>query len=275
MTTKKLGREGFVWFIGSVEDRDDPEMLGRVRVRVYGYHGDAVEAPTSTLPWAPLMLPAISSSSNDVGISPTGIQVGSTVFGFFFDGNEMQMPVVMAALAGKPGGVNDIPKQAQGIAGIEKTLLGPEPPPPFNAKYPFNKVTRSESGHVIEIDDTPNFERLHTYHRSGTYTEVGPDGTQVNKIVGDDFEIVQRNRTVFIQGNVNIEVKGNVTVNVEGSYTLDVNGPIDIRGSTVNINNGTNGAARIADTTVDNDSEANGNDTGVIQTGSTTVFIGD
>ena len=33
-----MGQEGFVWFVGVVEDRDDPERLGRVRVRCLGYH---------------------------------------------------------------------------------------------------------------------------------------------------------------------------------------------------------------------------------------------
>ena len=34
-----------------------------------------------------------------------------------------------------------------------------EPEPAYNAKYPFNKVTESEAGHVMEIDDTPGGER--------------------------------------------------------------------------------------------------------------------
>ena len=35
-----LGKDGFHWFIGVCEDRDDPETLGRVRCRVFGYHTD-------------------------------------------------------------------------------------------------------------------------------------------------------------------------------------------------------------------------------------------
>ena len=33
-----LGRNGFIWFTGVVEDRIDPQYLGRVRVRAIGYH---------------------------------------------------------------------------------------------------------------------------------------------------------------------------------------------------------------------------------------------
>ena len=35
-----MGKEGFIWWQGVVEDREDPLMLGRVRVRVLGYHTD-------------------------------------------------------------------------------------------------------------------------------------------------------------------------------------------------------------------------------------------
>ena len=275
MTTKSIGTEGFRWFIGIVEDRTDPEQLGRLRVRAFGYHGDKVDTPTDQLPWATVVLPVTSASSLGVGVSPTGIDVESVVFGFFLDGNEMQYPMVLGSIAGKPGNSHDVTPLARGQQILNKIKIGSEPESPYNAKYPFNKVLQTVSGHAIEVDDTPSFERIHVYHKAGTYTEVGPDGTQVNKIVGDDFEIVQRNKTVYVQGNVKIEVKGNVDIQVDGSYNLDVKGPITIQGSTVNINNGVNGAARINDSTLDNDTEVNGNDDGVITTGSGTVFIGD
>ena len=35
-----IGQDGFVWFTGVVEDRQDPDKLGRVRVRCVGYHTD-------------------------------------------------------------------------------------------------------------------------------------------------------------------------------------------------------------------------------------------
>ena len=35
-----MGEDGFVWFTGVVEDRNDPSSLGRVRVRCVGFHTD-------------------------------------------------------------------------------------------------------------------------------------------------------------------------------------------------------------------------------------------
>ena len=33
-----MGLDGFIWFVGVVEDRNDPDQLGRVRVRCLGFH---------------------------------------------------------------------------------------------------------------------------------------------------------------------------------------------------------------------------------------------
>lgn len=220
MATKNLGEEGFRWFVGVVEDRDDPEKQGRVRVRVYNTHGDSVETPTNTLPWAVILMPGFSASLKQVGVSATGLQLGSTVVGFFADGNQTLMPIIFGVLPGK----GDIPGLAANKNTVEKQLMGPEPASAYNAKYPYNKVTQTESGHVFEVDDTPNSQRLHTYHRSGTYTEIDHTGQRVNKIVGDDFEIVQKNQTIYINGNVNIRVNGNYSLDVGGNYSLTVGG---------------------------------------------------
>lgn len=223
MTTQSVGEEGFRWFVGRVEDREDPLKQGRVRVRAFSIHGDKVEVPTDTLPWATILMPGYSSSANQVGVSATGLQVGSTVVGFFMDGNEATMPIIFGIMPGK----GDIPKLAIGQNTINKQPLGPEPSSAFRARYPYNKVFQSESGHVIEIDDTPNAERLHTFHTSGTYTEIDATGRRVNKIIGDDFEIVQKDKTVYIQGNLNITVKGTTTLT---SPTVNIIGNVNVTG---------------------------------------------
>lgn len=213
MTTQTVGEEGFRWFIGKVEDRNDPLKQGRVRVRIYNVHGNIVEVPTADLPWATIIMPGYSASLNQVGVSSTGLVVGTTVIGFFLDGNESTMPVILGSMPGK----NDIPELAKEHMIINKQSVGPEPESAYRSKYPYNKVFQSESGHVVEIDDTPNFERLHTYHRSGTYSEIDQSGRKVEKIVGDDFEIVLKNKTVYIKGNVSIKVDGTYTVESKGN----------------------------------------------------------
>lgn len=91
------------WFTGVVEDRFDPEELGRVRVRVFGLHtDDTSKIPTNDLPWAHIMMPPTSASISGVGQSPTGLVEGSWVVGFFADGENCQDPVVMGSIHGYP-----------------------------------------------------------------------------------------------------------------------------------------------------------------------------
>ena len=42
--------------------------------------------------------------------------------------------------------------------------------------YPYNDVTQTESGHFMEMDDTPGAERIRLQHRTGTFTEIQADG---------------------------------------------------------------------------------------------------
>ena len=72
--------------------------------------------------------------------------------------------------------------------------------------YPFNKVYESESGHIIEVDDTPGSERLHQFHRSGTFQEMHPNGDKVTKVVRDNYTSVLRDDYIHIDGNQNLTV---------------------------------------------------------------------
>lgn len=99
---------------------------------------------------------------------------------------------------------------------------------PYNAQYPYNKVTETESGHVFEFDDTPENERIHLFHRRGTFLEVDANGTQVNRIVGDGYHIIDRNGYVLIEGAANITVRGNCNLLVEADANIDVSGDTNV-----------------------------------------------
>ena len=86
-----MGKDGFQWFVGVVEDRQDPKKLGRVRVRCLGYHSENIsDLPTSNLPWAHPMNPITSATVSGVGQTPLGAVEGTWVIGFFQDGAEAQ-----------------------------------------------------------------------------------------------------------------------------------------------------------------------------------------
>ena len=97
-----MGKDGFTWFVGVVEDRQDPKHLGRVRVRCLGYHTeDLVKLPTKDLPWAHPMNPITSATVSGVGQTPLGVVEGTWVVGFFTD-IDKQQPMIMGTLPGVP-----------------------------------------------------------------------------------------------------------------------------------------------------------------------------
>lgn len=122
---------------------------------------------------------------------------------------------------------------------------------PYNASYPYNHVFMTESGHIMEFDDTQYSERVHIYHKSGTFIEIDANGTQVNRIVGDNYEILERNGHVYIKGTMdvtidgdhnvkvnnamNLEVVGNVNMKVTGNMNVDVAGTYNLKASGINL----------------------------------------
>lgn len=100
---------------------------------------------------------------------------------------------------------------------------------PYNAKYPYNHVSETESGHVMEFDDSPGAERINLWHTKGTYTEIDANGTQVNRIVGDGFWILERDGNVHITGACNITIDGSANVYVQNDADIQVDGDINLK----------------------------------------------
>lgn len=101
-----------------------------------------------------------------------------------------------------------------------------QPKPPYNAEYPFNHVYESESGHVLEFDDTKENERISMWHKKGTFYEIDVNGTMVTKIVGDGYWILDRNGYVTVGGRVNITVEGDVNLYAKNDVNLQVDGKV-------------------------------------------------
>lgn len=122
-----------------------------------------------------------------------------------------------------------------------------EPTTQYNTQYPKNKVFYTETGHLIEIDDTEGYERIHVYHKSGSFVEFHPDGKIVSKSVGSNHLIVSDNNEIIVLGSNNSSIEGseNKSVNgdketiIGGSENKTVNGSLNIRiEGDVNISSG-------------------------------------
>jgi hypothetical protein len=314
------GLDGFIWAVGVVEDRIDPLLLGRCKVRYFGWHTeDKKEIPTEDLPWSHPLLPL------DSGRHVVGPKEGDWVMGFFRDGIVAQEPVMIGVWPGiteieaNPEiGFNDprpdsvlnpfivprdplsFPMQTDTGAGsfldelpspisrypqnepgdpllryvdnkestanrfernefIDQTIVEAkrfnvgigqagvptamhpdagvgsdtvsfsmpwtEAATPYAAKYPYNHAYFSESGHLVEIDDSPGAQRLHWYHRSGTFREIHPMGEQVEKIVMNEYHICLKNRYTHIEASDNetVDWNKNIFINKDRKhYNYDV-----------------------------------------------------
>jgi hypothetical protein len=237
----------FRWFIARVIDIKDPEKMGRVQIRVIheqtgelGKKVDQYGFLNEELLWA-YPISAIQSASlswkkvvelekfetpdwvDAVGLSPTGIAVGTYAFGFYLDGYEQNIPMIFGtyhkqSIFPEPGTkieemlqdtpaeedykYHDVSALAKGFfedpiteEGGPGQTLPKEPyeysklwrdekddplaittvdemPTAYNTEYPYNLTYTTKSGHAIELDDTPGHERMHMWHRSGTYEEI-------------------------------------------------------------------------------------------------------
>jgi len=124
-----------------------------------------------------------------------------------------------------------------------------EPETKYDAVYPYNNVMETESGHIVEYDDTPGKERIHIAHRNGSFTEWYPDGDRVEKITKDKYTIVMKDDNVYIMGDCNITVQGNAEVYVQKNATVKIDGNVEVEvggnyneqvGGTYTVNSGGN-----------------------------------
>jgi len=299
------GKNGFIWWIGFVESRQDPLKLGRCKVRCVGWHSDnKMLLPTDALPWAMPLNPI----NNLDTYAP---KEGDMLFGFFADGENAQEPIMLGGIpniplkraniqeaysdprtaeelakAPRPPKSKNYKKDGSGIVISErdKAPLYPraeemsefdyesshidepttfriarndpeymsktfiqerkdnvvksiptvnskwdEPETKYNTKYPYNNVRETESGHIVEYDDTPGYERVHHAHRNGSFQEWFPDGDKVEKITKSRYQIIMKDDHVYIMGKCNITVQGEAEVYVQKDAYVKVDGNVDVK----------------------------------------------
>ena len=117
-----LGRDGFRWWIGQIASEeaqgDQINQIGnvwgnRVKVRIMGYHPqNTVELADEDLPWAQVLLSPQGGSGKANRSRSLRISPGDNVFGFFLDGDDAQIPVIIGIFGNttySPSGENSGP----------------------------------------------------------------------------------------------------------------------------------------------------------------------
>lgn len=257
------GKDGFVWFTAVVEDRNDPLKLGRCRIRCVGWHAeDRMRLPTDALPWAmpafplnnsntyapkegemvfgffgdgesaqvPIIMgvfpsiPLKAANRQDAFTDPrTDDQLASAPFKPYETQTNYPRKLDEPTTSRLARNDSDYPSEIN-KAKAEKRLDKVEPASYYNAKYPYNNVYESESGHALEFDDTKGAERVHVYHRSGSYVEWGPEGDKTERIQRDKFEVVVGNESVYVKGDVTVYIDGNLNVEIGGTCNIKSGG---------------------------------------------------
>ncbi len=126
----------FYWWIGQIADdstwRDNiipgkfeskdqvPGWGRRYKVRIIGLHDrEETTIPSDQLPWAQVMYPITAGGGQAAASATPNIRQGNFVFGFFLDGQDQQVPVIMGVLG------NNAQTVLGTQTGTDKTNFGP------------------------------------------------------------------------------------------------------------------------------------------------------
>ena len=109
-----------------------------------------------------------------------------------------------------------------------------QPTSRWAAQYPYNHVYETESGHIREYDDTPGAERIHEMHRSGTYYEVDHQGTKVDYVKGDNYNIRIFDDYLYVKGKVawtaddEIMIRANDRMDISAKWKIQIHSGGDL-----------------------------------------------
>ena len=101
-----------LFFVGVVENNNDPRFESRVQVRALGIHGTKKEVETALLPWA-ILAKGDYDANGAIG---SGIpEINNFVFGVMLDGRDAQQPMILGLIPtqfatkwGEPGGPGEL-----------------------------------------------------------------------------------------------------------------------------------------------------------------------
>tara|TARA_B100001287_G_scaffold276670_1_gene288604 strand:+ start:4202 stop:6571 length:2370 start_codon:yes stop_codon:yes gene_type:complete len=143
-----IGRDGFRWWIGQIPpvtswfgQANKKGWGNRYKVRILGYHPyNKGDLPDEELPWATVLIPPTSGTGGANFAKSVKIRPGDVVMGFFLDGDNGQIPVIMGAF----GRTKQVPQDSPSESFVPFTGYTD------NIPVPNNTVAASEAN---EADD--------------------------------------------------------------------------------------------------------------------------
>jgi predicted chitinase len=244
-SAKSTDHPGYFYAAKKAVGINSPDIAARKLAYYEYFYGTRASTTPEKDAAPPAVEPPKDGSSPTPGPSTDSTNSGSNNTGFRDPNNKYPLkdylnePDTNRLARGIKDGTVIEKKDGTRVTGVPKANgegSWEQPLAPYGAQYPYNKVMETESGHVQEWDDTPGQERIHTYHRSGTFTEIDSQGTQVNFIVGDNFLLMERNGCIEVKGECNITVDGttniyarsDANIQVEANANITVGNNLDI-----------------------------------------------
>jgi len=234
MDKNYAGLDGFVWWMGIVESRNDPLEMNRCQVRVYGWHSPSLgDIPSDDLPWA-VPINALNGGATSMA------KEGDMVFGFFADGRNAQVPLILGivptyAVGKSPAdiGFGDIRDEAKLAAAPKKVTarsysrsgggskITEETPETYPKERDFNNpsvsalarnkpnethvvtsriergpITIPSSGKTKYTTPAPSYNPVYPYNRA-TETESGHSFELDDTPGAERVELAHRSGTMF------------------------------------------------------------------------------
>ena len=182
--TNFLGKDGFRWWIGQVPPAPNHKVNWNVnknwglkrRVRIMGYHPDEKKLPDKDLPLAIVLLPPTAGTGAKNQAQSIYIEPGEIVLGFFLDGDDAQVPAIIASF-GRTKASSDA---FAAYSGAFKPFTG------YTSEIPKEKY---EQNKAIKVDES---------HQETIDSQVSP--------VNTNAENAEKRDTVTVSNNIGKEV---------------------------------------------------------------------
>lgn len=209
-------------YIGIVESTDDPSLLMRVQVRVYGVF--TAKVPTKDLPWAEYKLP-IGARVNDGYFTP--VDVGDIVWVDMPYNGDSRRPRITGSVHHTPGKIPNFPHEAFAGTGKLTHKTTGEEPSPAPAQYHKNAVY-TQHGVTIEVNEDKSLSI--TQRQTGTAIRVSPQGDVTIHGEKSIYLSARENGRVIIEGNAKIDVSGDTDITIRGVCNLTAFDKINLDG---------------------------------------------
>lgn len=176
-----IGRDGFRWWIGQIPPLESmgEQLTGggwgnRFKVRILGYHPySEVDLPNENLPWAQVLIPTTSGSGAANVATGVQLQPGDVVLGFFLDGDNAQIPVILATF----GRTSSVPSTS-----YESPFM---PFTGFSSLIPSNDGTNNNETNEITQNSLPSPQDVSPEQAKKLSSISGYKVISTNSAIGD------------------------------------------------------------------------------------------